>query len=644
MSGITPWVPTLTPINDGEQVRQSVANRMPQQIAQRTQNLKEILDSLLAGTALVARDVAVETGVLVGHAVYFHAASQEYRRAIAAVDYDPVSGAYVPSASSFVAGVCLWKHTGTRADIVQLGITPLDWTNAIGSAGNTPAEAGAYYLSGTIPGRLTKQKPPVSVFVAYLHGDTYGQVLPTPRDVLEQHVHYAFSLYAQPAGVVACTAPNNPYTFLSVDPTSPGWLPDSDPVFGGMAPAGAVYGYNLAQHPALQKIWPPMPLGSCYVEMNGVGVPAGRFSADCNGLWWYDSCYGRAPWPTTEGCSSSSSSSSPSSSSSSSPSSSSSSSPSSSASPAEICDSGPTLEQLGFVRVDPAQRTLKLYFTKMVFKTDNSVVTSLTRNRSAIPVQLFGCDKTATSRTGDIYLDFILDLLYSEGHAGSAVIKRLVQTPEGQLTAVRGPVVEGLLPGAFITLAGNLNPLTGAYNGLVTVNNDPSFLQVRDLAVALVSLDNVRQDFKSDLFYLAFPRGKTSQFRGRVDLPTTLITADMVLRLSFWILALDGTVLTSQAVPALQMSHRILSDPGAPCAVQTLLTVDTALVPLATCDAAVNEYFKIDSYDIAGIVNGDQVFFTLKRVYDVALDTYGDIGILRMQAQLVKPSSSSSSP
>lgn len=299
---------------------------------------------------------------------------------------------------------------------------------------------------------------------------------------------------------------------------------------------------------------------------------------------------------------------------------------------------------MGFVRVDPAQRTLKLYFTKMVFKTDNSVVTSLSRNRSAIPVQLFGCDKASTSRTGDIYVDFILDLLYSEGNAGSAVIKNLTQSINGQLTAVRGPVVEGLIPGDFIVLEGTINPISGLYQGSVKVNSDPSFLRIRDLAIALVSLDNVRQDFRNDLFYLAYPKGKTAQFRGRVDLPTTLITSDMILRLSFWILALDGTVLTAQTVPALQMSHRILNDPGGSCAVQPLPLIDTVLVPLSTCDAIVNEYFKIDSYDIAGIANGDQVFFTLKRVYDVLLDTYGDIGILRMQAQLVKPSSSSSSP
>jgi len=294
--------------------------------------------------------------------------------------------------------------------------------------------------------------------------------------------------------------------------------------------------------------------------------------------------------------------------------------------------------------VDPTQRSLKLYFTKMVFKTDQSVVTSLNRNRSAIPIQLYGCDKASTSRTGDIYADFVLDLLYSEGNTGSAVIKNLVQTVDGRLTAVRGPVVEGLIPGDFITLEGTINPLSGLYQGSVKVNSDPSYLRMRDIAIALVSLDNVRQDFKNDLFYLAFPKGKTSQFRGRVDLPTTLITNDMILRLNFWILALDGTVLTPQAVPALQMSHRILNDPGGSCAMQSLPLIDTALVPLPTCDAIVNEYFKIDSYDIAGIQNGDQVFFTLKRVYNVLLDTYGDIGILRMQAQLVKPSSSSSSP
>jgi hypothetical protein len=49
---------------------------------------------------------------------------------------------------------------------------------------------------------------------------------------------------------------------------------------------------------------------------------------------------------------------------------------------------------------------------------------------------------------------------------------------------------------------------------------------------------------------------------------------------------------------------------------------------------AINQYFKVVSYDIP-VTNGDKVFFTLLR--DDPSPGYGDIGILRMTAQLVQP-------
>ena len=140
-----------------------------------------------------------------------------------------------------------------------------------------PGDAGPYFLSSSTPGMYTKQQPPVSVFIGTLHGNSSAVFAPTPKDLLDAHVHYAVDLVAHPAGTMACPSPDREYEFIDVNPNLPGWLPAHDPVFMGLAPHGAVYGYNMALDPNLSKIWPPIPLVNAYIEKNGVGVdPADR--------------------------------------------------------------------------------------------------------------------------------------------------------------------------------------------------------------------------------------------------------------------------------------------------------------------------------------------------------------------------------
>src|ERR1035437_5734668 len=360
-----PWLYTTHPVKDGEQVRAGVANRFTGEVRQRTDYLKERLGNAQFGSSLILYDVAFDPAVRVGQPVYFDVGSGTYKQAMAKLDYDPVSGSLVPNPSCFVEGICLVKVTATRGDVVQLGLVDLDWTQAIGTAGNTVAEGGAYYLSTASPGKLTKQKPPVSVLVALLHGDGVGtaNITPIQRDVLEAHVHYAFTLVAEPAGTVRCGVPNETETFFTLHPDKPGWLPAS--YFGAAAPAGAVFGYNFDQHLALKKIWPPIPSGSAYLELNGIGVDPRRYRVDLNGLWWMDPCWTHAPWSQQEGCVGDTEDSSSSESSSSW-------SLSSSAflEVVEHCASDPLLAQLGFAYTDPKRATLRLFFTRMVFKTD----------------------------------------------------------------------------------------------------------------------------------------------------------------------------------------------------------------------------------------------------------------------------------
>ena len=191
---VTTAYPTLLkPSADGEEVRQLVANRYPNQLADRTDNLKQRLDALQDGEAIVKRNVAISSEVKEGHAVYFDPLTLEYKPGLATTVFDASVGTLVLASSAFVEGIIFDTSTASRGDLILFGsLRALDWTNAIGSPGKTVAEAGQYYLSGTKAGQITKQRPAVGIFVATLHGDVNGGAViqPTPKSVLEDHIHF----------------------------------------------------------------------------------------------------------------------------------------------------------------------------------------------------------------------------------------------------------------------------------------------------------------------------------------------------------------------------------------------------------------------------------------------------------------------
>ena len=110
---------------------------------------------------------------------------------------------------------------------------------------------------------LVQQRPPVSVSVLVYTDDGMAIVQPVQRDFLEDHIHYKVRLYAQPAGTNWSSSPasrrRHPPPVDTPDPTLPGWLPADHAIFNGRAPTGAVFGYNLATHPQLARIFPPIP-------------------------------------------------------------------------------------------------------------------------------------------------------------------------------------------------------------------------------------------------------------------------------------------------------------------------------------------------------------------------------------------------
>jgi hypothetical protein len=311
----TPWQPVVRPPITGEPVSQAVAGRGHRDNEQRTRHLKEVIDSALAGRALILRDQVMATTTRAYQAVYldvdnvwkpakaeFESGSISYpaylsRRAYAA---GIVSGKDQPGLGS----VCLYGEI--QADSSLLAVMDGDYSPSI------------VYLSMMAEGNLTTARQPVSVRLGLIRGpDAAGNyrflVQPQAKSELADHVHYKFDLYDIPAGRANCVPPyddfmpaelehDGPYPGLvhrvdEPDPDLPGWLPADSPVFAGiLKPDGAKFGYNIDQHIELKEVWPPLPAQYAYISLNGRGLGSAQCIIDEFGIWWMDDRYGKAPW------------------------------------------------------------------------------------------------------------------------------------------------------------------------------------------------------------------------------------------------------------------------------------------------------------------------------------------------------------
>ena len=598
----TPWREDLKPVVDGEQVRAAVTNRPTERLGDRTTYLKERMDAFEAGEALFRTDVAFNANVEVGNVVYWNAALEEYDLALAAAEVDPVDNTLKIKNSSFAVGLCYSKATTTRGNLVTIGtISDFDFTNAIGTSGKTEAEAGPYYLSSSQAGKLVRSKPPVGIFVLFLTGESVGaaHVNPTPRNIIDDHVHYVFDLTAWPAGVLDKTDPNETYKFTSSDSSLPGWLPADDPIFNGLAPLGAVFGYNISVDAGLSNVFPPVPLDSVYVDADGIAVPGNTCVVDAHGIWWFNDCYGKGPWPIDAAQQSSSSS--------------------SSSTVPLACDSGTALEQEGYVKRSDSSKPMRIWFTKMIYKTQQACVTSL-QPYAGSAVQVLGCDGLPATR-GDLYVNFNLNAGTVVNQAGWQVLKSVIGS-----TFKQGPVVEGLIAGTnveIVPVTGQGQTVAGLNQGRMTINVADPTGGTREGIVEIVALNNVLEDTTDDVIFLNFPQSKNTDLRGMIAVSPIGLPTNPLMKLRFWFLTR-----ASGTLPQFTVTYRRI--PRSDSTAQVLPTTDTALAninPGTYGSLTSGKYVEVSTAEFA-VVAGDMVLFTIGRLG--VTDGYAaDVGLLR---------------
>jgi hypothetical protein len=597
------FTPKTNLVRNGESVSAGVVNRPTRTIEENVRYLYDLIQAASIGSTIFARQVTVEEEVLVGTPVYFNDVTQRWERGLAAVATDVVTGQLYAAPSSQIWGVVYSKTNATLADILLAGYTTLDISQAL--ADSDTASAGLYYLSGVTAGRLTRQRPPVSVPV--LRSDGNGKVYVNPRfeDFLTGHVHHRFDLVAAPAGTHTPPSIGERHVITAANNNAEGWLPADDAIFAGNAPAGAVFGYNLSANAALLSAWPPLPVSNAVLEMDrgedatqglqGVPTgPTGLVVLDRYGIWWMSDCYGDVPWPT------------------------------------DLDTSVEAESESGSLSAECPRElsmALVLWFTKPTFLTDSTVVTSVVSDDNRLQV-LCELDPTRTASTGPLLLrlnlDFLVNSLDTRSHLA---MKSLTEDGEGFNF---GPNLEGIYSGSsnvVITPQSGvptslLNPddagSATVYHGMVgiTVIEDGD----RELGVQLVRLDRVLERYLNGVMYLGFPAGEETTIRAKIQIPNTLDVVSPQLKLRLRLYSVSAGTLPQLTVTYRRIPATVLGVPVA------LPTAEAALTIVTTVTLPAGRYVDIESSPIA-VAAGDDLFLTITREAGDAFT--GELGLLR---------------
>lgn len=629
------WLHNIKHVTPGEPVQAGVVNRPDRTLEERTEYLKDRLDASAVGQAIFDHNATIATDVLPGHPVFWNYTSHRYEKALAAIEVDQTTSMFVVLPSSDCVGMCLRKRSATLGDIVLHGIVDMpDLANAIAA----PITPGRYYLSAVEPGKLTKQRPAITVSVCHVQGpkDTCSDVprvvvMPATRDFLEEHIHYRFDLYARPASdTTTLVAPGGIHIVEDANVALQGWLPASDPSFNGKAPAGAVFGYNMTTHTALANVWPPLPVQSVAMlwdkgiaRVGATEIPLGSNGlavCDLNGIWWMSNCYGDAPWPATY-------------------------------------DSSVVVESTNAVPPEcPREEAMRVVvvYLRMLIGNDRSMVTSLKPGVDS-PVVITNCDGIPATidhpMTGDLDLNLNLQLEAGESVGGQA-IKAIVHNgrrlkkgwiAEGAFTLSEHLTIKGSrdepryltsaeldalgyspAPNAARTLAAS-KPLQ---QGVLQIDYTDTLVE-REISPQIIRLSDTVERLYMDIPYIGLPTGQESLLRVRLNVPSANLGSGLTMKVRVQLFSRGGTPTVEATVSPLYMTRRILPMPATLTGRQELITTDASVIfwPTAGLELLIDTAAQIESAPFV-VDLGDTVLVTIGR--GVENSAMPEVGILRI--------------
>lgn len=243
-------------VTDGDSVA-AAFNRPLQVLADRTDYLKGLVETLSNKVALVLPGVSLAPGLSVGMPVYYDAPNGRYAAAFAQWTTG-TRGEVIPAASCRVAGILTEKTTDTTGTLLQTGLGTNELVYDYITS-NTAASA-TYYLGNTA-GTYTTTPEQIKIPIACtdLSGSYVVNTFPHNQP---NHIHKKFELTED-------------------------WYAVADPLFDEMTkPAGATFGYNIAADTALSELFALYP-GDLTIFYDGVLLTDTTvFEANADNIWF----------------------------------------------------------------------------------------------------------------------------------------------------------------------------------------------------------------------------------------------------------------------------------------------------------------------------------------------------------------------
>lgn len=268
-----------------EKVVPGTVNRPTRELSLRTDSLKKRLDTSEIGQAIILYDAPLATNTVVGSPVYWNDTTKQFELAVAEAELNEGYMEFVKSERANCIGLVYEKESKDSGSIVLSGVVDL---NGVSSIFDEPG-AGRFFL-GAKEGQLTHKLLGVCVPLGTVIG-RYGDcdeiyrvcVNPVLND-LWSHLHYWVDLVPK----------------LVDSRDVEGWrLVDAEDTD---APADAIYTYNIIPGTILAKLFPPVPIDACSIEIDwndldetvgGKTIPIncdnGLARVTLEGIFWTDS-------------------------------------------------------------------------------------------------------------------------------------------------------------------------------------------------------------------------------------------------------------------------------------------------------------------------------------------------------------------
>ena len=225
--------PSMTSYSDGQLVDAATLNGPIQQLAARTEYLKELVERNDRTKVVVDATFSDPDGDgLPGKgAVVYRAADGTYAKAIGDVG---VGEWFYATQRAMAVGVVAQVNSGGGTGTVVLGGF-VGFGAGVAVIADTNPASGRYYLSNTAAGRLTANPSGPVIYVADCQVNADGKVIsmlvnPQYRDTGESHIHRSFVLSGMPQGGYA-TKGTDQFYLRGIHPdncvpgsTQPDWL------------------------------------------------------------------------------------------------------------------------------------------------------------------------------------------------------------------------------------------------------------------------------------------------------------------------------------------------------------------------------------------------------------------------------------